>query len=354
MEITNDLIQKFFENKCDPEEFEAVTHYLELHPEEKAYRMGWEAWDAIGVAHALSNDNDDQAAALQQLKERLFRKSLIRRLTIPAVAASLLLATGGIWMVARRANDKDMTGRTAGRQSAPARTAWDERTNSTGKPKIITMPDGSEIKLFAHSSLRYSDSFGISRRDVWLDGAADFSVKKDKNHPFTVISGSLATTVLGTSFGIKAPAADGMFTLRLFTGRVVVRPVKTLPGWNKDIYLFPGQQLLYNDRLMLANVNRFRKESPVLPGPSGREPAGDDRKDLVFNNTSLKEVFDQLSIQYHRKINYAASDLTGMNFTGTVPRSDSLVVFLKLLATMNNLEVQEKEPVLVIARHSDH
>jgi transmembrane sensor len=262
MEITNDLIQKFFENKCDPEEFEAVTHYLESHPEEKASRMGWEEWNAIGISQAISNDNDndDQAAALQQLKERLFRRSLIRRLTIPAVAASLLLAIGGIWMIAKRANDKDMTGRTAGHPSAPARIAWNERNNTTGKPKIVTMPDGSEIKLFAHSSLRYPDSFGIGRRDVWLDGTADFSVKKDKGHPFTVISGSLATTVLGTSFGIKAPAADGMFTLRLFTGRVVVRPVKTLPGWNKDIYLSPGQQLLYNDRLMLATVNRFRKE----------------------------------------------------------------------------------------------
>ena len=352
MEITNDLVQKFFENKCDPEEFEAVANYLEQHPEQRASWLGIEEWNAIDP---LQPAPDLQPAEiLEQLKRRFFtRSSLIRRLRVPAVAASFLLIIGGwVWMTTRRAGDKAalVSGKPGNHRQTTAPAIWQYRTNATGQPQTFALPDGSRMKLYAHSSLYYTDSFGIARRDGWLDGEADFSVKKDGTHPFTIYSGVLATTALGTSFGVKGYKTTGNVAVKLYTGRVMVRAVKPLAGWSKDLYLVPGQQVLYDNRRMLASISTFTtpKANPVI-----RQPGGDP-KDLVFNNTPLKEVFNQLSIQYHRKINYTASDLTGMNFTGLVPRSDSLIVFLRLLANMNNLEVQEKEPVLVITRHSDH
>jgi ferric-dicitrate binding protein FerR (iron transport regulator) len=361
MEITNGLIQKFFENKCDPEEFEAVIHYLEQHPAEKASWLGREEWNAPIISLGLGNE-EEKAVALRQLKENLFRESLVsvpvrrtlfRRLAIPAAAAVLLLVIGGIWMTARRTKDDSITAGPVSHRSVPGRLAWHDRTNATGKSQTMTMPDGSGVRLFAHSSLRYSDSFGISRRDIWLDGSADFSVKKDKVHPFTVTSGALATTALGTSFGIKSNRKAGNIVVRLYTGRAVVRSVQPLPGWKEDIYLAPGQQVLYDDRQLLATVTRFRA-GPSAPDEQWTSPAfAPEQTDLVFNNASLKEVLNQLSIQYHTKIAYRASDLAGMNFTGSVSRSDSLATFLKLLATMNNLDVREDEPGFIIARHLD-
>lgn len=350
MEITNDLIQKFFENRCDPEEFEAVANYLEQHPETSW--LGIEEWNAIDPLHPAPDLQP--AEILEQLKRRLFtRPSLIRRLRVPAVAASFLLIIGGwVWMTTRRAGDKAVltSAKPGNHRQSTAPVGWRYRTNATGRPQTFTLPDGSRMKLYAHSSLCYTDSFGIIRREGWLDGEADFSVKKDGAHPFTIYSGVLATTALGTSFGVKGYKTTGNVAVKLYTGKVMVRAIKPLQGWSKDCYLVPGQQLLYDNGRMLAAVSRLtaNQASPAI------RQIGGDQKDLVFNNTPLKEVFDQLSIQYHKKINYTASDLTGMNFTGTVPRSDSLFVFLKLLATMNNLEVQEKEPVLVITRHPDH
>jgi len=168
-----------------------------------------------------------------------------------------------------------------------------------------------------------------------------------------VLSASLATTALGTVFGVSTHSEE---RVKLYSGRVVVRSVRPLKGWGKDVYLAPGQQVLYDNRRLLATVSRFG------PGASGAEGAagaagtagmGVSGEDLVFNNSPLKEVFQQLSIQYHTKFNIRAKDLRGLNFTGTVPRTDSLDVFLRLLAGMNDLEIREESTGYTISRHRD-
>jgi ferric-dicitrate binding protein FerR (iron transport regulator) len=346
MEITNSLIRKFFANRCDEQEFEAVMEYFELHPEEAAKEMGLEEWAATDPLPAVPVDNQEEV--LVKLKERLFQQQMragpVRYLRRIAVAASLLLAVGGwIFISKNKAQNKreSITGGPVRQRSAKA--VWTYRTNSTERTANILLPDGSAVKLYAHSTLRYTDSFGLSRRESWLGGGAEFLVKKDKAHPFTVYSGSLATTVLGTSFGVQATGA-GSETVKLFSGRVVVRSTRPVKGW-RDIYLLPGQQVKYDDRRMLATIGKFGKAAER----GEREKAVDD-KELVFSNSPLKNVFRRLTIQYNKKFIFRASDLTGLNFTGTVPRTDSLDVFLRLLAGMNDLDILEQPDGYIVTR----
>jgi len=377
MEITRELIQKFFENKCDPDEFEAVMNYWQSHPEQAAQDLGIKEWNETdplasapenGHAELLENSRAEllengRAEMLEQLKDQLFRqpenpafsvRPFIRRFYPAAIAASLLLAVAGlVWIRIKNTNGRDtgpQTAQQAGNKNGPQTTSIRiSRVNHTGKPLVIQLPDGSSVKLYDQSSLQYTDSFGITERDSRLEGQAVFTVARDRNRPFTVVAGSLATTALGTSFGMTAPAPGGAIAVQLYSGRVVVRSTHALTGWNKDIYLSPGQQVLYDDHRMLATVSRF--------GPSGNDVADEkkekEQKDLVFNNSSLKEVINQLSIQYHKKIIYRKADIAGMNFTGTVPRTDSLGTFLKLLGAMNNLDIQEQPPVFILSRHKD-
>ena len=367
MEITNDLIQRFFENKCEPEEVEAVIRHLQLHPEQAAQFLGIDEWNAIDPGQPVPDHSQEEV--LEQLRKRLFRRSatstsstastaFIRRLSWTSVAASLLLAVGGwTWLTTRNSHTKALTaasgqqteGRQADSHQHPA-ASWIVRNNPTGQAQKLLLPDGSRVKLYAHSSLRYTDSFGITRRDSWLEGEAEFSVQKDQVHPFTVLSGSLATTALGTSFDVKALPAAANITVKLFTGKVVVRSLRPRSGWNKDIYLLPGEELLYDDHRMLATIGRF---TPLPQNQTGNGMPMVQEGDLVFNNSSLKEVFRQLSIQYHKKFTYRTSDLTGMNFTGTVPRTDSLDSFLRLLATMNNLDIQQQAAGIIVTRHRE-
>ncbi|HEX9509668.1 MAG TPA: FecR domain-containing protein [Puia sp.] len=361
MEITQHLIRKFFENKCDPDEFDAVMNYLQDHPEQAERHLGIKEWNEIDPLAPIPDNH--QAEMLKQLKEQLFRQlapSVIHRLPRKtnrfsriAIAASLLLATAGLLWIRTKNSTAGDTNHSLVQQAGNKRGllphAWISRANHSGKPLIIQLPDGSSVKLYDHSTLRYTDSFGTTQRNSWLEGEAVFTVAKNRDKPFTVFSGALATTALGTSFSAKSPVTTGAVTVKLYTGRVVVRSTHVLSGWNKDIYLSPGQQVLYDDHRMLATVSRF-----VIPEarPAGKEE-GKEEQDLVFNNSSLKEVMDRLSVKYNRKIVYRAEDIAGMNFTGTVAPSDTLASFLKLLAAMNNLDIQENEPVFIVTKRPD-
>jgi len=363
MEITNSLIRKFFANQCDEHEFDAVMKYFELHPEQAVKEMGLEEW----IATEPVNDRRDGSAAgdltdgyqaeiLQRLKQRLFpkRDSLespeatfprVRRFSWTAVAASLLLGAGGWVFIAKKNSQRKSIATVAGpARQQQAKVTWTYRTNTTAGTANIQLPDGSRVKLSAHSSLRYTDSFGASRRDSWLDGAAEFFVKKDKANAFTVFSSSLATTALGTAFAVKT---GGREAVKLYSGRVLVRSVHPLKGWHRDIYLSPGQQVVYDDRRLLATVSHF---GVTASDAAEKRMYGED---LVFSNSSLKEVFRQLSIQYHKKFTFHAKDLAGLNFTGVVPRTDSLNVFLRLLSGMNNLDIREQPAGYTIGRHKE-
>ena len=345
MEITNSLIRKFFANQCDPLEFEAVMAYLELHPELSAKELGLEEWKTTDPSSPGNTDHQDEA--LRQLKERLFPQTgrRIRRMRWTAVAASLLLIAGGWIFIAKNKtrNTPPLIASAPVQQQRQGQANWKTLRNTTGKTENIVLPDGSHAKLYAHSALRYTDSFGISRRDSWLEGGAEFDVKKDRSHPFTVYAAKLATTALGTTFGITA---GGIATIKLYSGRVVVRSIQPLSGWSRDVYLSPGQQVSYDSHRLLATLSKFETGTAA-------SAAATDSKELVFNNSSLKEVFQRLSIQYHKKFTFRAKDLAGLNFTGTVPRTDSLDVFLRLLAGMNNLDIREQPAGYTVSRHKE-
>jgi ferric-dicitrate binding protein FerR (iron transport regulator) len=356
MEITRELVRKFLANECDPEEFERVMHYLETHPTEAGYWLGAGDWDAIDGNMQVTDH--DQQEVYARLRERLFpgvgetgepsatkadagggarRPGLVRRVVWQAVAASLFLAGVGVWMSRRRVHAPEeaaLATRTRAKviDTLAAAGGWIVKTNGNLKPQQLVLPDGSGVTLYAHSRLTYTSGFGVRDRESRLEGVADFVVHINKMLPFTVHSGMLSTTALGTSFGVKAPAGSTAVAVKLYTGKVVVKADQA--GW-AAIFLHPGEQVSYDGKGGPALVSRF-----------DRSPAGDkvsnDGQDLVFNNTALKQVFKQLAIRYHVTISYRAADLRGMNFTGTVSRSDSLQPLLKLLGNMNNLEIREE------------
>ncbi len=97
-----------------------------------------------------------------------------------------------------------------------------EVSNPAGKRSRIILPDSSVVFLNAASKLHYLKAFNEDTREVLLDGEAFFEVVHDASRPFIVRSGVVSTTVLGTSFNVKAFRGDGRIAVTVQSGKVGV------------------------------------------------------------------------------------------------------------------------------------
>lgn len=69
---------------------------------------------------------------------------------------------------------------------------------------MFQLIDGTQVLLSVDSRLRLPAEYGASRRDVYLDGEAYFTVMHDAARPFVVHTGRGVTRDIGTKFGVRA------------------------------------------------------------------------------------------------------------------------------------------------------
>jgi transmembrane sensor len=69
--------------------------------------------------------------------------------------------------------------------------------------RIITLADGSVVRLNRNSTLEVSDDRSDDSRMIWLDGEAFFDVTHNPDRTFVVHAGDAVVEVLGTSFNVK-------------------------------------------------------------------------------------------------------------------------------------------------------
>jgi len=354
MQITEKLIEKFLAGHCSKAEADFVFRYLRKNPEAwKKYMIGsWNGEDGSGEL-----PGNYRELMLQEIRRKAFRPHVIdsgrfsRRIVLRFVvaAASVALIFLGIRQflpgnakqrnIAFSAHTAD-TGKFTSR-AGPAIFEWELKTNRTDQKLKIKLEDGSVVSLLPRSSIRYAKRFAdnaTQRRGIYLQGQALFDVAKEKDRPFTVYSGNMSTTVLGTSFSVEEN--DKGVLVKLFSGKVMIHAIQQ-NAWARDIVLKPGEQLsvTYGLGANLAIVTAFDTGKPA---PEKMHAGiGDDNKDLVFDNTELPDVMNKLISYYHTQINYNKAELSDMYFSGQVLESDSLSVILKVIANMNGLQITQ-------------
>jgi hypothetical protein len=193
-----------------------------VSPEKKAAN-----WNAVQTAIA---------------KRRVFR--------LTAIAASIIVVTGlGIlFFLNNKPNEQTFAGQNNGRHTDRVSFFVRHEVNTTGKEKRIQLLDGSLIVLANNSEVTYQEPF-TSKRDITLKGKAYFKVAKDKTRPFTVFSGAVSTTALGTEFTVTAFENTSQIIVRLYKGKVVIKPVgKGSQKLKNEVYLLPGQQFVYGSK----------------------------------------------------------------------------------------------------------
>lgn len=215
-------------------------------------------------------------------------------------------------------------------------------SNDSDSIRTLRMVDGSVVVLYAHAAVSYYMPFGKSgNRDISLSGKAFFNVAEDKAHPFTVYSGNLSTTALGTSFIVHKN--NHSIDVKLYTGKVVIRSINpALKGWNKNIFLSPGQQMTYNtddNKVEVIYMHSKMEEAVVVKKMAKVSEQGDA---LVFDNTPLPEALEKLAKKFHVSIDYKSGEIADMFFSGTIDQHDKLDVILNVIIQTNELSVEVK------------
>ncbi|MDH6389177.1 ferric-dicitrate binding protein FerR (iron transport regulator) [Parabacteroides sp. PFB2-12] len=86
---------------------------------------------------------------------------------------------------------------------------------------ITTLEDGSVVYLAEKAVLRYPSSFETDRREVALEGNAQFDVSGNKERPFLISTENVHVEVVGTSFRIRNEG-NAPFELSVKSGVVKV------------------------------------------------------------------------------------------------------------------------------------
>ncbi|UOQ81596.1 FecR family protein [Hymenobacter sp. 5414T-23] len=211
------LLQRYQQGECTPDERRVVEQWysllghqqppLTLSPAERE-QLRAELWQRI---EAQSLDAEDSS---QPTSRRWYAGGI-------GWAAAALLALG-LGVGAQQWLTRPTTGPAAVVQQA---ADWQLFVNTTAQPQTIHLTDGSTVQVSPQGQLKYPRRFAAAHRTVYLRGEAFFDIHPDKAHPFRVYTNNVVTTVLGTSFLVRAPDGAEPVVVKVRTGRVRVNPL---------------------------------------------------------------------------------------------------------------------------------
>lgn len=345
--INDELLTRYLANEATASEKALVEHWIALSGENSQYldtlRQAWQLADARQTLdYVLDEMNmDEKWAQFRQSGEK--RVSSKRSLALLAAAAAICLLIVVSWQWIGKRPHTHMALST----TPVLHDSLHHATNTTGAPMKLTMGDGTNIMLADQSALTWREPF-TSNRTISISGKAFFQVTKDDQHPFTVTSGDIATTVLGTGFEVNT-LHD--IRVRLYTGKVMITSSNTGRMKNK-VYLSPGQEFIYGNQIIvrsfLQNAASVMRDNHPAEDPYIAN--GEENNWYMFNNQSLEEVLNQLEALYKVKIIYNRSDIKDIYFTARYERTESLASILTRIAKLNNLKITDNDSVMIIRK----
>lgn len=186
--------------------------------------------------------------------------------------------------------------------------------------QFIKLPDGSTVLLNSGSTLDYPEVFDGPTREVTLSGEAFFDIKHNAARPFIVRTGSLTTTVLGTSFNVKAYAADDNITVTVTSGRVKVSDEMKVLG-----IIDPNQQISFSKATQQSEQKEVKSEEVVAWA----------EKDIFFDDVTLSEAVMMLEERFDVDIQLDQAEIGDCRFTATFVRGEDLYQILDVICAFN-------------------
>ncbi|RBL89437.1 FecR family protein [Chitinophaga flava] len=320
--LTKALLLKYLDNNCNDAEKAIVEAYLQQPESNTMLSLLLEERMEKDMADSMDAPVDEkmQQQWAANMRARMGRedtvKPLRKRYYVAAAAAASVLLIAGLFALFNNSRSKNAVSSLALQQ------------NKAGERKVIQLSDGSTIHLGAASQLQYPEQFTGATREITLTGEAFFDIATDPGHPFIIHTGTIATTVLGTSFKIAAFEGQPL-VVSVATGKVRVDDSSN--GQIRQLaILTAGKQVSWNnENALLENI----RAEDIANWQNGR---------LVFNNQTLQEVATTLERWYDVKINFSHPQKAKEKVTITLFAGSALMTTLQTLAVGNNFNYSAK------------
>lgn len=197
--------------------------------------------------------------------------------------------------------------------------------------KILRLPDSSLVFLEPGSTLTYPEKFGKNAREVSLTGEAFFDVNHDAQHPFTISSSLISTTVLGTSFNMEVRKED-IAKVVVVSGMVQVQ-TKINPSSNgAKLVITANKSAVYN-----RNTNALELKDAAS---DARFFSQKRNGKFVYKGVPLAAVVNDLQHLYNTPVTLDEK-MHQCSFYGDYSTEDGLDKVLMLIAITLNAKINK-------------
>lgn len=290
-----ELLKKYLNGQCSAKEERLLFSLLQEDEADRYRDLSRDLWDKIQLDEPVS------ASARKRVYRRvLARTDLSTQRFFPSYAwkavasvVGVVLAATVIWLWLFSTSQVQIA------------TAY-------GETKSIVLPDGSQVKLNANSTLSYSANWSAQEdRTVVLEGEAYFQVTKQTNAQmlpmkFTVYAHDLAIQVVGTAFNVHN--RDDRVQVVLTEGKVQLRA----PQEAVDLTMNPGEWAEYvpaEEKIRTKNVNTDLYTTWK-----------EDR--YIFDNLSLREIAQLIESNYGVAVRFSSDSLAEKRMSATIPSTN--------------------------------
>jgi transmembrane sensor len=194
----------------------------------------------------------------------------------------------------------------------------------------LRLSDGTRIRLAPASRLRVAGTYGVARRDVYLEGEGYFEVTHDPRRPFTVHAGTAIARDLGTEFAVRSYQDDEAVQVVVRKGAVVLSQVGRLGAGDVGRLGTNGTTSL---------THHVRVDS-ILGWLDGR---------LAFHDAPLSTVLHELRRWHDTDVQLADPALGALPFTGVLTDA-SFRTSMSVVAATLGLRVRHVHDRVVLER----
>lgn len=313
---------RYVREESDEQESQQIESWMAEDPSNKEYvKTIAKAYFAKKTAENINVRKQNSQKSFDQLKQKLKH----RRITLYFKRASQIAAAiAAIIMLSVVVAKTDfINNQVAELHEVTVKANAGMRTD-------VVLPDGTHIWLNSGSEIKYKIPFDRKTQEIEIAGQAYFDVTHNPDEPFKVnVDKKLAIKVLGTQFNVMAYPEESEIKVLLTKGRVAINDMS-----NSDFEYFMqvNEEFTYNRS---ANTYTVANKENTEFYTSWTE------NKLVFKDTPITELFQQLSHFYDVKITIQDPEIKKYRFTG-VFNNKTLPYILNYLEVTSNIKYEQE------------